>query len=147
MRLVLDTNILISALFWRGTPHRIWTAARIGTVSSITSEALLGELGQVLTRHTGPFNLTKNEFAKVRRQVRTRSLVVRPLLSLSVLADEPDNRVLECAVAGRADAIVSGDAVMRRLSEFQGIRIIRPRECWSQIAGMPTPLRGRRKGR
>ena len=147
MRLVLDTNVLISALFWRGDPHRIWTAARVGTVTPIISEVLLRELRDVLTRETGPFKLTKKEFAKVRRQVRSNSRVIRPRSSLSILDDEPDNRVLECALDGKAEAIVTGDVAMRKLREYRRIRILTPRESWRKISGLPTPLRKSRKRR
>jgi putative PIN family toxin of toxin-antitoxin system len=147
VRLVLDTNVLISALFWPGQPHRIWTAARAGTVTSITSEDLLRELRDVLTRQTGPFKLTKGDFAKVRRQIRSHCRFVRPTISLAVLSDEPDNRVLECGVTGHADLIVSGDQALRRLREYRRMRIVSPAECWREIAGLPTPVRRGRKGR
>lgn len=147
MRLVLDTNVLISALFWRGDPHRIWTAARTGTVTSLTSNVLLDELEEVLTRATGPFRLTQGECRKVRRQVRAHCRIVNPTFLLSILSDEPDNRVLECAVAGKADLIVSGDAALARLREYRGIRILRPRPCWDAIAGFPMPIRGRKRRR
>ncbi len=146
MRLVLDTNVLISALFWPGQPHRIWTAARAGTVTAITSEVLLRELRDVLTRQTGSFKLTSKEFANVHRQVRIHCRFMRPTISLTILADEPDNRVLECAFTGNADLIVSGDQALRRLGEYEGIRIVSPAECWREIAGLPTPLRRGRQG-
>jgi len=52
--------------------------------------------------------------------------VCRPLDRLSVIADEPDNRVLECAVEGAADTIVTGDAHLLRLESYEGIAIVRP---------------------
>ena len=53
--------------------------------------------------------------------------IVSPDFTLNVIVeDEPDNRVLECAVAGKADLIVSGDLDLRRLKSFQGIAIVRP---------------------
>ena len=120
---------------------------RVGTVTSILSEDLLRELRDVLTREAGPFRLTKKEFTKVRRQVRSNSRVIRPKSSLAILDDEPDNRVLECALDGKAEAIVTGDVALRKLREYRGTRIVAPRECWRKNSGLPTPLRKGRKRR
>jgi len=56
------------------------------------------------------------------------ALTVGPRQKLRVVKDDPDNRVLECALAGRADAIVTGDGALLELSEFRGARVIRLRE-------------------
>ena len=50
--------------------------------------------------------------------------IVSPTVQVAALADEPDNRILECAVAGRADAIVTGDRAMLALGRFEGIEIL-----------------------
>jgi len=56
------------------------------------------------------------------------ALTVRPRQKLRVVKDDPDNRVLECALAGRADAIVTGDSALLGLGEFRGVRVISLRE-------------------
>lgn len=53
---------------------------------------------------------------------------VRPARRLKVLKDDPDNRVLECAVAGRANAIVTGDRALLALGEFRGVRVVSLRD-------------------
>ena len=53
---------------------------------------------------------------------------MKPRQKLRVVKDDPDNRVLECALAGRADAIVTGDSALLELGEFRGVRVISLRE-------------------
>jgi len=89
----------------------------------ITSPALLVELARALREK---FRLPERDITAYVKQIARRSAVVRPAVRLSVVEDEPDNRVLECAVAGRADLIVSGDRHLLRLEAYSGIPIVRP---------------------
>ena len=145
MRVLLDTNVLISGIRWPGPSSRIWEAVQTGIVRAVTSEPLIRELRDVLTRRTGPFRLSPPEYKLVERQIRRRCTVVRPEVTLSILADTADNRVLECAVTGKVDVIVTGDKELMDLGAYQGVKIKTPAAAWKEIAGMPQPVRRRGK--
>jgi len=121
-RVVLDTNVLLSALTFGGKPEVVFEMARAGKIRMVVSPTLLAELALIL----------KNKFAWDDEDVREALMVVgrhadlvKPGLRLRVLEDDADNRILECAVEGRADWIVSGDHHLLDLKEFQGIPIAR----------------------
>lgn len=122
LRAVLDTNVLISALFG-GPPELVYRAALRGRFRLIASPALLVKLARALREK---FHLPDEKITAYVKQIARRSTVVRPATTLAVVEDEPDNRVLECAVAGGADLIVSGDRHLLRLGTYSDIPIVRP---------------------
>ncbi|MBI4279460.1 MAG: putative toxin-antitoxin system toxin component, PIN family [Armatimonadetes bacterium] len=122
LRVVFDTNVYVSALFG-GTPEDIYRAALRGRFTLVVSPAILAELAGVLREKLG---LSEADIVAYVRQIGRRASAVKPRSVLGVLTDEPDNRVLECAVEGRADLIVSGDRHLIGLGEFQGIPVVRP---------------------
>ena len=111
MRVVTDTNTVISGLMWRGAPHRILEAARAGQIILYTSPLLLAELEDVLAR-------SKFAERQMRAQVTARELVwgyaaltrlVEPQpIDPVILEDPDDDAVLACAVAAQAEVVVSG---------------------------------------
>ena len=132
MRVVFDTNIFISALIFPGSQaekaiHRI-----IGEDSLILSPAILKEVLAVLARK---FSRDREELAKVAVTLAGLALMVSPETRIDILQDEPDNRILECAVAGGADLIVTGDKAMLELREFEGIRIVSLRDYLQSSKG------------
>jgi putative PIN family toxin of toxin-antitoxin system len=122
LKVVLDTNILISAfVFPGGTPEAVYRAAIEGRITLVTSPPLLAELGRVLSTKFG----WEPEMARSAvRQVAAMGDVVRPTESVRVIADDPaDDRVLEAAATASAEVIVSGDRHLLRLEIWEGIRI------------------------
>ena len=127
MRVVADTNSVVSGALWRGTPRQVLDSARAGRIRLFTSAVLLAELEDVLHRA---------KFARrlVDAGVTARSLVlgyaalatvVEPTATPQVIASDPDDdAVLACAVSARADVITSGDKHLLTLGEYQGIRIL-----------------------
>ena len=92
----------------------------------MTSEPLLLELDRKLR---DKFKLKIEDARVLLMELRSSALIVAPALSIhAVSADPDDNRVIECAVAGNADCIVSGDRHLKELKIWQGIEIITPRE-------------------
>ena len=120
LRAVLDTNVYVSALFG-GHPEDVYRAALRGRFVLVTSPAVLAELARILREK---FALPEDSISAYIQQIGRRADVVNPARTLRVLADDADNRVLECAVAGRADLIVSGDTQILNLKHYHGIRII-----------------------
>ncbi len=121
-RLVLDTNVYISAYGFGGKPAALMRAIINGEFELIVSPAILAEVADKLYEVLG---FDDDHVRDVIRQIIRTAEVVRPETRLHVVADEPDNRVLECAAAGEADAIVSGDRHLLDLGEYRTIRILR----------------------
>lgn len=125
LRVVLDTNVYISALAYPQRPiAEIWRHALRRRYQLLVAPALINEVGRILR------SLLQWDDARVVAQLRLMvkvAEVVVPTITLQVIAEDPDDdRVLECAVAGRADLIVSGDRHLRKLRQYQHIPIVRP---------------------
>ena len=126
MKVVFDTNILVSALVFPGGRAE---AALLRIIEEhdqlLLSKPILDELLGVLARK---FSRDAEELARTAVLLSELALTVRPRQKLRVVKDDPDNRVLECALAGRADAIVTGDSALLELGDFRGVRVISLRE-------------------
>jgi len=127
MRLVLDTNVLVSAIVFGGPPRDVFQTVMTGAHRLVISPAILDELRRVLTG--SKFRYPASAAVHIDAELREIAEVVEPGTRLSVItADPEDNRVLECAVEGGADVIVSGDRDLLALGHYAGIPISRPRE-------------------
>lgn len=126
LRVVLDTNIIISALNFGGTPAMVMNLAVSGEIQNITSQTILDEVEGVLVRKF----LWENAPARnVCSWLIFFSELVSPKERISVIDYQPDNRILECAVEGRAKLIISGDKKhLLKLKEYQGILILSPNQ-------------------
>ncbi len=125
MRVVLDTNVLISALiFPGGPPEDVYRLALEGRVELITSSVLLAELGRVLV---DKFGWSSDRAEAAVAQVARVGRVVVPRERVAEIAEDPaDDRVLEAAQAGQAEVIVSGDRHLVKLGRWREIEIVRP---------------------
>ena len=122
MRVVFDTNILVSALVFPGGQGEAALRRIIEeTDQLILSRPILDELLDVLGRK---FARDVEELAHVAVFLSESAIIVAPKRRLRVVKDDPDNRVLECAVAGRAEAIVTGDKAMLALKRYEEIRML-----------------------
>ena len=126
MKVVFDTNILVSALAFPGGRGEAALRRIIEEQDQLViSKPILDELLGVLARK---FSRDAEELAHVAVFLSGLALSVRPRRKLKVVNDEPDNRILECALAGHAEAIVTGDHALLSLREYRGVRIIGLRE-------------------
>ena len=130
MKAVVDTNVIVSAGLRSGTPPdavvRAWIEARF---EAITSEQLLRELETVLKRPRLARRLawSQSDTVSFIAGLRRRATIVEPTVSLSVVTQDPsDNRVLEAALAGEAEYIVTGDQHLLELGDFEGVEIVTP---------------------
>jgi putative PIN family toxin of toxin-antitoxin system len=122
MRVVFDTNILVSALvFPGGQGDGALRRIIAGMDQLVVSKAILDELLDVLSRK---FARDAEELAHVAVFVSELAMIVAPKRRLRVVQDDPDNRILECALAGSADAIVTGDKALLALKDFENIRVV-----------------------
>ena len=119
---VLDTNTLVSSLGWSGPPARILDAVLAGQLVLASSPALLAELERVLA-YPKLARVFPDSEGLVSR-LRTIVDLVEPTFELALVADEPHNRVLEAAVAVRADAVVTGDGGLLALGQHDGIPVL-----------------------
>ncbi len=124
MRVVIDTNVLISAIFWTGKPKHLLNQVRLGKLTLLTSKTLLAELKEILTRQDKPFRLSVAEAEQVVAAMRDLAEIVEPRQRLSICQDEEDNRVLECAAEGHAEWIITGDLQLLGLRSFQGMPLV-----------------------
>jgi putative PIN family toxin of toxin-antitoxin system len=122
LRVVFDTNILVSALVFPGGRGEEALARIVAEQDDLfLSKAILDETLGVLARK---FARDAEQLARVAVFLSEIGNTVRPRERLDVLRDAPDNRVLECATTARADAIVTGDKALLALGGYRGIRII-----------------------
>jgi len=137
VRIVLDTNVVLSALLWRGTPYRLLDAIRRHErVQLFASIALLEELGEVLTRPVAQQRLALLHRAAhelLSDYVDAVELVTPPATPAVVAADPDDDIVIAAAVAAEADLLVSGDGHLLTLGRHHGIRIITPAQAVQEI--------------
>lgn len=127
MKIVLDTNTLVSAIGWEGPPARILRACRAGRFDLITSPRLLEELTRVLTYPKLRVIAQHPELPEVLKWLHAAEHVVYPKKTLGIITvDPPDNRILEAGMEGQVDAVISGDEHLLRLKIFEGIPIVSP---------------------
>jgi len=104
---VFDTNVLLSGLGWRGSPYRCLELARTGQIKAITCQELLDELLEKLEQK---LNFTDSQITDTLSDLLSFLQVVKISNTLNVIITDPDdNMVLECAVVGHANYIVTGD--------------------------------------
>ena len=119
--IVVDTNILFSALGWTGTPHQCVQAARRGRCYSITCAAILNELSEKLQLKR---RFDASKAAESVTEIRAFSEMVAVPGELRVVAADPDDdAILECAIKGGAHYVVSGDRHLLSLGQYEGIQI------------------------
>jgi len=119
---VFDTNIFLSAFTFGGNPEIVFEMVRAGRIQLIVSTSILAELALILK---SKFDWDDEDIRQALRVIGRHAELVKPATRLRVLEDDADNRVLECAVEGRADLIISGDHHLLDLKEFRGIQIVR----------------------
>jgi len=126
LRVVADTNVLISGLFFGGWPYRVLESWRDGLVDIVVSGAILEEYWVVAHRLGREFpGVEAGPFLDL---LSTRAtLVEAPDLPARVCMDPADDKFLACALAGGARLIVSGDRGLQRVSGYRGIKVVTPR--------------------
>jgi len=125
VRVVFDTNVLVSALVIGGRAGEAVERVIAGRDRLVFSRPLLDELLSVLA---SKFSRDSEQLSRVALFLTEIGELVAPSQEITLLADGPDNRVLECAVAGRAGTIVTGDRAMLEQQSFQGIAIVTLRD-------------------
>ena len=127
MRIVLDTNVFISGIFFTGPPYQILKAWRDGRVKLLVSPSILDEYQRIGAELALQFrDVDLKPFLDL---LTVQAEIVLAHTLPPVIHDDPsDDKFLEVAVAGKASYIISGDKHLLTLSEFQGIKILKPKD-------------------
>lgn len=138
MRVVLDTNTLVSAVLSpNGPPRRLLDAARNQVFELCSSPVLLAELLDVVTREkfAKRFQAAGLTPLGIVKEIRRMAYMVAPTnVPRVIVSDADDDQVLACAVAGQADLIVSGDKHLHTLGgSYQGIPIVRSAQAMAMV--------------
>lgn len=126
-KVVLDTNISISAFFWNGVPRKVYDLARNNEITLLYSKHIEQELVRVLAYKK--FGLSVQEILPIANDYRKTGLLVTVVSKLAVVKEDPtDNIFINCAVDGKAQYIISGDPHLLRLRKYKGIEIVKAKE-------------------
>ena len=122
-KVVIDTNIYISAIFWGGKPREIIELGRSGRILVFTSSEIEKEIEEKLRLK---FKLNADEAAQVLLDFSTFTVPVKITKKIKAIADDPDDdKFIECAITSNAGFIVSGDKHLLDLKEYEKIRIMK----------------------
>ena len=133
MRVVFDTNVWISGLVFKGEVRKVLQRALDEEFQAVISIPLLRELEKVLS--SPKIGYSPSVVAATLQQVQSLCLLVHPTQKIQAIHRDPeDNRVLECALEGGADLIVSGDKHLLSLKTFQDIPILTPTQFLKESA-------------
>lgn len=130
MRIVLDANVVASGVFWSGPPHQILRRCLLGKETLLVSAPILAEYREVLKRLAGASGA--DIFRKWDVLLAETGEMVVPQSVGRVCRDPDDEKYLEAAVGGRANAVISGDKDILVLKDIRGIPILSPRAFLSQ---------------
>ena len=134
LKITADTNILVSAAIAKGNEFEILRFAELGKIELILSMNILKEFKEVISRPK--FGFSEEQISRIFKQILGICAIVAPSKSISMLKEDPaDNRILECAETGKVDYIVSGDAHLLNLKNYNGIKIVRARDILTILSG------------
>ena len=130
MRIFLDTNVLASALTTRGLCAELFEVV-LQSHDLLISEAVFRELQRILPEKLGQTEAITNGFIAL---LRTEGQVITAEHPLPKLPDPDDEAILAAALAGKANAFVTGDKALLNLESVEGLPIITPRGLWESLA-------------
>jgi len=127
MKVVLDTNIFISGIFWEGNfCSQIIDAWRKGKLILISSTPIIEELTKSLRDFK--IQMPDEMIESWRNMIIQNSVILEAKNKINIIEHAPDNKFLEIAIEGNADYIISQDNHLLKLEEFKGIKIVKPEE-------------------
>ena len=132
MRIVCDTNVLVSGILFGGPPREVLLLASRGRVTNCISGDILSEVEKVLLRPK--FKIMPEQVSGILMLFRDTFEVVVPVRRFKVVLSDPDDdRILEAAVAAEAETIVSGDRHLLSIGSWGGIRIVSPGDLLREL--------------
>ncbi len=136
MRVILDTNVFISGIFFSGPPYQILKAWHEGKLHLALSPEILDEYRRVAESLVEQFPAI--DVGPILELLTiTAEMFSAQDLPESVCVDPDDDKFLACALASKSKIIVSGDRHLLQVSGFRGIRVVRPREFVDEYLSKP----------
>lgn len=136
MKITVDTNVLISATFWYGSSNEIIEKVENKEIELLLSKEIIEEFANVLDYEEIQQKIKdKNlEMKKTVEKIVSISTIIEPKQKFDVVKDDTkDNKIIECAVEGNVDYIISQDNHLLKLKEFKEIKILSPEEFLKMI--------------
>lgn len=132
VKIVVDTNIYISAIFWAGKPRGVIDLGREGHIFIFTSLEIEKEIAEKLETK---FKLEEDEISQILLDFSSFAIPVKVNNRVQAILDDPDDdKFIECALACNADYIVSGDSHLLKIKEYAGIKVLNASEFLSVIS-------------
>ena len=131
MKITVDTNVLISATFWYGDSFRILERVENKEIELILSHEIIKEYEEVLTYNEIQEKIQAKQLTMKQtvQKIQSMSMLVHPTEKIHIIKDDPDdNAILECALEGKVDFVITSDKHLLKLQEFKGIKILTPAE-------------------
>ncbi len=131
MKITVDTNILISATFWNGASNKLIQKAESKKIQLILSNEIIDEYIDVLNYKDirDKIKDKKLEIKRTIEKIKSISKIIKIKENIDIIKEDPDdNKILECAKAGKVDYIVSNDNHLLKLKKFDGIPIVKPED-------------------
>jgi len=133
MRVVVDTNVIVSALVFGGVPRLVLELAQVGRCQLFYSEAIQVEVRRALGEK---FDWSEARLDEVLPALWNIGELIVPCNRVNAVSDDPDDdRILECALSASADFVVLGDRHLLRLRTYKSISIVSPREFMETFVG------------
>jgi putative PIN family toxin of toxin-antitoxin system len=130
-RVTLDSNAFVSAIKFGGRPRALLELAIKGQVHISTSQAIIDETRRILEEK---FGFAGDDMADAQTTINAATHRIKPTVILEVVKDDPDdNKIIECAVSSRSDAIITNDKDLLRMRVYDGIRMMRVGEFLREL--------------
>jgi len=133
LRVVIDTTVWISGVFWQGIPYQILEMWKAGDFEIIVSEAILTEIGRKLNEKAVKFEMETEVVNEWLDLIVVEAIFIQPQERIRAYRDPDDDMFLEAAVESRADFVVSGDKDLTDMGEFRGIKLFTPRQFYDLL--------------
>lgn len=131
LRIVLDTNVLVSATIIKGKQFEFLKLAKLGKIKLITSPEIVKEFKEVISREK--FGFSEEQISNALKKILEITELIIPQHKLNVIKDDPDdNMIIECALESSADFIVSGDPHLLELKSYRDIKIVNATEFFNK---------------
>ncbi len=137
MRLVLDTNVWLSGIFWEGEAYKLIRTIGSKEIEVVVTKKILVEIVEVLNHEAKFQRFVKDKKVAIEDLVRTILSMSKLIVSkskLNVIKEHPsDNKILESAVDGRVNYLVSYDKHLLKLKQYKKIKILEPAEFFREL--------------
>jgi len=123
LRVVIDTNVFISAFLWGGTPQKVVNRWLEGGFRLLVSPFLISEILLVLER----FSFPPQDCQKIKTFLETQGIKIIPQEATKICRDPKDNQILDLCLKGKANFLVTGDKDLLAIKKFFATKIVSPR--------------------